>query len=404
MSGALVEAVKRYSDAQAGESPFATAIEGLTILRLDHLKPPSHVIFKSALCIVVQGAKWSIFGGKRFDYRAGEALVVSIEMPSFGRVAEASPTEPYLCVIIEFDLTAMRDVMELLDEPPTPSGAVGGGVFVTNFDGPMADCALRMVRLLGTPKAIPMLYPSIMRELCYWLLTGPHGGDVSKMELSNSHAWRVITAIQASRERFAQPVRIAELAKTAQMSPSEFHRQFKALTSMTPLQYQKQLRLIEARNLMVADAANVETAAFQVGYESASQFSREYSRMFGTPPRRAKIQRRERPSSWASISATWVVGRRHAPRSHTYAVVASPSVVLPATSGVSSRRRAIASSPAAPSNARLGRNVRRSVSTNASSLVRAARTMTISGTMLVAKSTASSISASAPGCCARMVA
>jgi len=286
MSEALVEAVTRYTDAQSGEGPFATAIAGLTILRSDHEKQPAHLIFKPALCIVVQGAKWAMFGDSRLDYRAGQALVVTVEVPAFGRVAEASPGEPYLGIIIEFDQAIMHEVMGGLATPPEVSGKVGSGVFVTDFDGPLADCALRMVRLLGTPDAIPMLYPSIMREICYWLLTGPHGGEVARITLTNSHAHRIIGAIHALRERFTQPVRIEALAESAQMSPSAFHRQFKALTSMTPLQYQKRLRLLEARHLMIADAANVETAAFRVGYESPSQFSRDYSRMFGTPPRR----------------------------------------------------------------------------------------------------------------------
>jgi AraC-like DNA-binding protein len=289
MSNALVEVVRRYTDAQAGESPFATAIEGLTILRSDHEKHSSHLIFKPALCVVVQGAKWTTFGDRRFDYRAGQALVVSVEMPAFSRVVEATPTEPYLGVIIEFDRAVMRDVMEGLDTPPKPADNVGRGVFVTDFDGPLAECVLRMVRLLDTPKAIPMLAPMIMREICYWLLTGPHGSEVAKVVLANSHVQRVINAIHALRNQFTETVRIEDLAAIAQMSPSAFHRQFKALTSMTPLQYQKQLRLLEARHLMVTGAANTETAAFQVGYESPSQFSREYSRMFGAPPRRDMV-------------------------------------------------------------------------------------------------------------------
>jgi AraC-like DNA-binding protein len=286
MSKALVEIVRRYTDVQAGGSPFATAIKGLTILRSDHEKHPSHLIFKPALCVVVQGAKWTTFGDSRFDYRAGKALVVSVEMPAFSRVTEASPTDPYLGVVIEFDLAMMSEVMEGLDIPPRPAGNVGRGVFVTDFDGPLADCVLRMVRLLDTPKAIPMLSPMVMREICYWLLTGPHGGEVSKIVLANSHAQRVIKAIYALRDQFTETVRIEDLAAIAQLSPSAFHRQFKALTSMTPLQYQKQLRLLEARHLLVAGDANAETAAFQVGYESPSQFSREYARMFGAPPRR----------------------------------------------------------------------------------------------------------------------
>lgn len=282
----LLEAVRRYTEAQVGESPFRTAIEGLTILRSDHEKRPNHILFKPALCITVQGAKWAIFGDQRFDYRAGQALVVSVEMPALGTVAAASPSEPYLGVILEFDLAVLRQVMDELKTPPEPSNAVARGVFVTDFNGPLEDCALRMVRLLDTPAAIPVLYPAIMREICFWLLTGPHGGDVVKMTLTNSHAHRVLSAIHLLRDRFAQPIRIEELALVAQMSPSAFHRQFKAITSMTPLQYQKQLRLLEARRLLASQAINVETAAFQVGYESPSQFSREYSRMFAISPRR----------------------------------------------------------------------------------------------------------------------
>jgi len=184
------------------------------------------------------------------------------------------------------DLAIMRSVAESLEAPPTASGEVGAGVFVTDFQGPLADCALRLVRLLETPQAIPTLYPVVMREICYWLLTGPHGGDIARMTLANSPSQRVIGAMHSLRDRFREAVRIEDLAAIAQMSPSAFHRQFKALTASTPLQYQKQLRLLEARRLMISNAVNVEAAAFQVGYESPSQFSREYARMFGAPPKR----------------------------------------------------------------------------------------------------------------------
>ncbi len=291
MMDSLLDAVRRYTEAQNGPSPFVTAIPGLTLLRSDHPKPAGHLIYKPALCIVVQGAKWTTFGDRRFEYRAGQVAVVTVEMPAFGTVAEASQSEPYLGVIIEFDLGLMREVLESLDtesfDPlPKMSSDGGRGVFVTNFDGPLADCTLRIVRLLETPQAIPILYPAIMREICYWLLSGPHGGEVIAMTMAKIHTRCILSAIHSLRDRFSEPIRIEELASAAQMSPSAFHRQFKSITSMTPLQYQKQLRLLEARRLMVADEATVETAAFQVGYESPSQFSREYSRMFGMSPRR----------------------------------------------------------------------------------------------------------------------
>lgn len=130
----------------------------------------------------------------------------------------------------------------------------------------------------------PMLYPGIMRETCYWLLTAPGGDQIVHMTMATGHERRVIAAIHNMRDRFSEPIRVKDLAATARMSPPTFHRQFKSVTSMTPLQYQKQLRLLEALRLMIASNANVETAAFQVGYESASRFSREYTRMFGKSP------------------------------------------------------------------------------------------------------------------------
>ena len=287
MANTLVEAVKRYTDMQTEPSPFRTAVPGLTITRSDHLKHPTHIIFKPALCVVVQGSKWTTFGDQRFEYRAGQALVVSVEMPGLSRVTQASPTEPNLSIVLEFDLAVMGQVLERLEAPLQSVDDVRCGVFVTHFDGALSDCVLRMVRLLDTPDAIPMIAPLIMREICYWLLTGPHGNEIANITLATGHAHRVVRAIHALRDQFTQAVRVEDLAAIAQLSLSAFHRQFKALTSMTPLQYQKQLRLLEARQLLMTGAANAETAAFHVGYESASQFSREYSRMFGAPPRRS---------------------------------------------------------------------------------------------------------------------
>ncbi len=282
----LADAILRYTERQSGESPFMTAIDRMIIMRSNQPKPPAHMIFRPSMCIVAQGAKWAMFGGAQFEYRAGQALVIGVDTPSIGRVVEASPDEPCLVLAFELDLAIMRRVAEGLDAPPRSSGEPGRGVLVTDFQGPLADCALRLVRLLDTPRAIPALYPVIMQEICYWLLTGPHGGDIARMTLASSSSRPVMDALHSLRDRFREAVRIQELAAVARMSPSAFHRQFKALTSLTPLQYQKQLRLLEARRLMVSNAVNVETAAFEVGYESPSQFSRDYTRMFAAPPKR----------------------------------------------------------------------------------------------------------------------
>ncbi len=303
----LAKALFQFTERQAGESPYVTAIETMAVLRSDHPKPPMHRLTQPALCIVAQGAKWATFGANRLEYRAGQALVIGVETPSVGRVFEARPGEPCLVLTLGLDLAILRSVAEGLDPPPKPSGEACRGVFVADVEGPLADCALRLVRLLETPKAIATLYPVIMREICYWLLAGPQGGEVARLALANSPSQNVISAMHSLRERFREPIRIDALAKIARMSPSSFHRQFKALTSLSPLQYQKQLRLLEARRLMISVGVKVETAAFEVGYESASQFNREYARMFGTPPKRDLNQiqsaARENPESGAVLSA-----------------------------------------------------------------------------------------------------
>ncbi|PTY02827.1 AraC family transcriptional regulator [Opitutaceae bacterium EW11] len=292
----LVKILARHT--AACDRPLATAVPGLTLMRADKPKRPNHILFRPALCLVAQGGKWATFGDRRIDYRAGQALIVTAEVPMLGRVAEASVREPYLGLVLELDQAVMREVLSALENPPAVDESTKPGVFSIEVDGPLADATLRLVRLLDTPQAIRALYPAIMREITYWLLSGPHGAEVIRMALAQSHERRIAAAIRTLRQHFAKQVRIEDLAKVAGMSPSVFHRHFKAVTALSPLQYQKRLRLLEARRLMVDGDANVETAAFEVGYESASQFSREYSRMFGAPPRRDVETLARRPGAW----------------------------------------------------------------------------------------------------------
>lgn len=288
----LAQALLKFTERQAGQSPFATPIDGLVILRSDHPKPPIHLITRPAICIVAQGVKRASFGRNQLEYRAGQALVVGVETPAVGRVFEASPQEPCLSLALELDPAILRQVAEGLETASAPGGDLGCGVFVADVEGPLADCALRLVRLLETPSAIPALHPMIMQEICYWLLAGPKGGEIARLALADRPSEGVIAAVHALRQNFRDTIRVEELARTARMGASAFHRQFKALTSLSPLQYQKQLRLMEARRLMISTAVNVETAAFEVGYESASQFSREYTRLFSVPPKRDVQQMR----------------------------------------------------------------------------------------------------------------
>jgi transcriptional regulator GlxA family with amidase domain len=159
-------------------------------------------------------------------------------------------------------------------------------VFVADFDGPLMDCAVRIVDLFDTPDAAGVLQPMIMREIGYWLLAGTAGPKVAKLASIQSPSHRLARAVDHIRANYAQPVKVEHLAKIAQLSESAFHRQFKALTGLPPLQYQKQLRLLEARRLLLSQSMSIQAAAFEVGYESPSQFSREYARMFGAPPKK----------------------------------------------------------------------------------------------------------------------
>lgn len=285
MLAALRDAILHQTDRAIGQSPLSTGVPGLTLLRSPHEKMPALLIYKPALCIVAQGSKWALFGDRHIEYGAGQALVVSVETPALGRVTAASPDEPYLGAIVEFDLGILRDVLVAI-QPPDDVDDAEAGVFVADLDRGIGDCVTRLIRLTDTPAAIPVLYPAIMRELSYWLLAGPQGGAIARLALANEHQASIIGAIHALRDRYAETVSVDDLADIARMSASAFHRQFKRMTSMTPLQYQKHLRLFEARRLMLAENSNVETTAYRVGYESASQFSREYARMFGAPPRR----------------------------------------------------------------------------------------------------------------------
>ena len=287
MSSPLARALSQFIDTHGGgEGVLATSVESLALFRATDTISPSHSLYKPCLCVVAQGAKQVSFGKEVLDYDEQQCLIVSIDVPVVGRVTRASPEVPYLAMALQLDVQTLRQIMAELDNPPRPREEVMAGIFVESMAEPLTDCFLRLVRMLETPGATAALYPAIMREICYWLLTGPHGAEVCKLTLPGSHTLRIVGAINHLRDNFTRPVRVEELARAAGMSASSFHQHFKALTSMSPLQYQKQLRLLEARRLMLSDGANVSSAAYRVGYESASQFSREYARKFGAAPKR----------------------------------------------------------------------------------------------------------------------
>jgi AraC-like DNA-binding protein len=293
MSAALRRAVEGQLPPGDEDIAIDTAVAGLALMRSTGATIPRKArLYRPALCLVVQGAKEMALGDRVFRYGEGQALVVSLEVPAAGRVVEASPERPYLAIALELDTALIAEVLAELQVEPASERTPALGLFVATIDAPLAGAFERLLALLETPAAIPVLGRQTIREIYYWLLAGPNGPAIARLTSPEGHAQRIARALRLLRENFAASLRIADLARAAGMSPSGFHQHFKALTGMTPLQYQKHLRLIEARNLIAAEMESVSRVAYRVGYESPSQFSREYSRLFGVPPRRHAVQQR----------------------------------------------------------------------------------------------------------------
>lgn len=290
-SSPLAAAITRYTDTHAEADGFyETDIAPLKLMRIGQHTLPTYTLYTPTLCMTVQGAKQVMLGDTVFDYGPMEYLVVSVDLPIIGRVTQGNADTPFLALILDIDVALLQDVIRQLDQPSPAHAPSSLGIFIANFAGQAADCALRLMQLLEQPRAIPVLASSLLRELYYWLLCGPQGEQLRRLVAPNSNILRIADAIHLMRKEFDQPIGIERLATLAGMSTSSFHAHFKTITSLTPLQYQKQLRLLQARRLLVTRAANASQAAYQVGYESPSQFSREYTRMFGTPPSRELAQ------------------------------------------------------------------------------------------------------------------
>jgi AraC-like DNA-binding protein len=250
-------------------------------------------IFQPCLAIVVQGRKSALLNDEVFHYDPLNYLVVSVTLSGMGQVLEATPEHPYLSLRLNLDLEEIaRLVLELGDRGASPAAA-DRGLFVARLDEPLLDAVLRMVKLLDTPEDIGVLAPVVQREIYYRLLRGELGSRLVDLAQCEGGNHRVVRAIEWLKQHYAVSLRIEELADAVHMSPSALHHRFKAVTAMSPLQYQKHLRLHEARRLMFADGIESATAGHRVGYESASQFSREYRRLFGAPPRSEIARLRE---------------------------------------------------------------------------------------------------------------
>ncbi|WP_205910788.1 AraC family transcriptional regulator [Paroceanicella profunda] len=269
-----------------GQGRFSTPLPGIHIVRAFQDRLPIHNLYKPSLCVVLRGNKEIYFGDTCLHYAEMQCLLVSAEIPASGRMVGASVADPYIGVMIDFDVAELRDVLGKIDSPPVPPVEPGPCVFVGEVDQFLADCVARLCRMTMMPDPVPVLYPAAMRELYYFLLTGPYGSEVAKIALPETYAERIARSIHFIRGHYNETLRVEDLARKCGMSSSSFYHHFKEITSMSPVRYQKHLRLIEARRLMVSEGASVSQAAHHVGYESASQFSRDYGRTIGCPPKR----------------------------------------------------------------------------------------------------------------------
>jgi AraC-like DNA-binding protein len=287
----LLAAVSRHADAFANSSGLAsTLIPGLFTVRASAPSGLLHDIFRPLVCLVVQGSKLVTIGTQEFALSAGDSMLITADVPILSRIVRASRATPYYALVLELNLSILA---ELAAEMKDAVVADPAPVRVDRTDAEVADTALRLMRLLDRPSSVPVLDRQLVREMHYWLLVGRHGGAIRYLGWPDGHVQRIARAIAILRSEYAQALRVGGLAEAAGMSPSSFHQHFRTVTSLTPLQFQKHLRLVEARRLLLSEGKSPTIASFAVGYESVSQFTREYRRMFGLPPARDARQMRE---------------------------------------------------------------------------------------------------------------
>lgn len=282
---ALTSRVLAYADLHSvGSEPFMTEISGMSVVR--HFAPTdlAPVLYRPIFCLVLQGAKQTYLGDEIITFTQRRSVIVGLELPTFARVVEAFSDRPYVALALHIDMALIKELAAEIDDlrcDEVPAGAIAAG----EADDSILNAMERLFGLLDKPSAMPILRPLLMREIHFWLLSAAHGGLLRQLVRTNSHAARISEAIAHIRRNYTEPLRIPDLARTVGMSESGFHQHFKAVCGTTPLQFQKRLRLLEARRLMISRDYSVSSVAAAVGYESPTQFSREFTRMFGLPPR-----------------------------------------------------------------------------------------------------------------------
>ncbi len=277
----LARLIERFSNQ---DGVLTTAIPSLHFVRSSNTTVPIHQVHEPALCIVAQGRKVVMLAEESYHYGTFDYLVVSVDLPISGQVIQASAEAPYLCLRLNFDPHQVLDLIKESAFPTSPMPDSRRGLYVSQTNSLLLDAVVRLVHLLENPQDVPVLAPLVIREILYRILQGNQGESLKQLVMTGSHSNRIAEVIKRIKQDYDKPLRIEELSKLANMSPSSLHRHFKEVTAMSPMQYQKQLRLQESRRLLLSESADAADVGFQVGYESPSQFSREYARMFGLPP------------------------------------------------------------------------------------------------------------------------
>lgn len=275
---------RAIAGAAASDGQHQTAIPALLLYRRKAPTEALPCIYHLGLAVVAQGGKQALLGEDAINYGPGQSLLTTVDLPVMSRVTRASIQEPVLALVLTLDARDIAQVAAEMRLPP-PRRPSGPSIAVETLDAPLMDALVRLVELLAEPALAPHLAPMIQREITVRLLVGPHGPRLQHLALSGSPSQQIARAVAWLKQHFKEPLGVDEFAARVHMSPSTFRQHFRSITGTSPLQYQKQLRLQEARHLMVSQNIDAGRAGGLVGYESPSQFSREYSRLFGAPPR-----------------------------------------------------------------------------------------------------------------------
>lgn len=287
------ELVERIAHA-IREDGVSQPLKGLYLARLSTPREKIHSVMEPSLCVIAQGSKEVLLGDNRYVYDPSNYFLATLELPRVSQVLEASREQPYLSFRLELDPQLVSSVMIEAGHTASPRiSANARAVTVSPLDVNLLDAVLRLVRLLDTPGEAPVLMPMIAREIIYRLLKGDQGARLRHLTVLGGYITQIAQAVQRIRQDFDQTLRIEQLAQELGMSVSGFHQHFKAVTAISPMQFQKQLRLQEARRLMLGENLNAASAAYRVGYNDASHFNREYKSVFGDPPMRDVQQIRE---------------------------------------------------------------------------------------------------------------